>query len=501
MDPRHARQGQVEVLGRSASAVRLVPMIGVLKVNKREYPGALEIVPSGENLVVINELPLEDYLAGAVKAEAGDKMPMEMLKAQAIVARTYAAYHRQLNESKPYHIVASTAHQQYLGHVPDDSPVWTAVRETEGRVMLLGGALFPAFYHTDSGGHTEDPRVVFGTAQYAARSSRCAWISPRSRPIRVEARRSLSELGALLLKHGISVGRVVALEVLERSSSLRVTYIAVRGLKGTATLRGNDLRRLVGYDTLKSTLFAVAVDGPIARLPGADTATGWGSISGAPRPWPTSATTRPRSSSTTTRAPPSPRSDGRKGPTCFVACRAARVTSGPAQDTDCPLAPATLWVGLKNSDDQGTKFDVQVRVYRSLSDPVDQPIAAGLTRCVAGVTRNPNLAKEVPVEFSQHVAGSYAIRVFTRIGTNADDTKCLGPGGSHHNALGLRLYFDASSRPTRIGNPLLYLHDTTPRDLLSTVAPGAGPTKQEDSTHINVATGNPWRQVGTGWTQ
>jgi stage II sporulation protein D len=109
------RQGQIEVLGRSAPAVRLVPMIGVLKVNKREYPGALEIVPSGESLVVINELPLEDYLAGAVKAEAGDKMPMEMLKAQAIVARTYAAYHRQLNESKPYHIVASTAHQQYLG--------------------------------------------------------------------------------------------------------------------------------------------------------------------------------------------------------------------------------------------------------------------------------------------------------------------------------------------------------------------------------------------------
>ena len=47
-------------------------------------------------------------------------MPMEMLKAQAIVARTYAAYHRQLNDSKPYHLVASTAHQQYLGQVPAD---------------------------------------------------------------------------------------------------------------------------------------------------------------------------------------------------------------------------------------------------------------------------------------------------------------------------------------------------------------------------------------------
>jgi len=262
------KAGGIEVAGRSVSAVRLVPMIGILRVNKRDYPGAIEIVPSGEHLVVINELPLEEYLAGAVKAEAGDKMPMQMLKAQAIVARTYAAYHQRLNEHKPYHVMASTAHQQYMGRVPDDSPVWKAVRETEGRVMLLGGTLFPAFYHTDSGGHTEDPRVVFGTANM-----------PPLRPVRVDFASDsphhewkldvpLSVLGAQLVKHGISVGKVIALEVLERSSSLRVSLIAVKGLKGTATLRGNDLRRLVGYDTLKSTLFAVAVDGSIARFAG-----------------------------------------------------------------------------------------------------------------------------------------------------------------------------------------------------------------------------------------
>ena len=264
----NARGRQIEILGRTAAAVRLTAVNGALRINKREYPGTIEIVPSGDNLVVINDLPLEDYLAGAVKAEAGDKMPMEMLKAQAIVARTYAAYHRQLNEAKPYHIVASTAHQQYVGRVAGESPAWRAVRETEGRVMLLNGALFPAFYHTDSGGHTEDPRVVFGTANM-----------PALKPVRVDFASDsphhewrldvpLAELGAMLLKQGISVGRVVALEVLERSSSARVTYIAVRGLKGTVTLKGNDLRKLVGYDTLKSTLFAVAVVGPMAHFAG-----------------------------------------------------------------------------------------------------------------------------------------------------------------------------------------------------------------------------------------
>ena len=321
------RQGQIEVLGRSAPAVRLVPMIGVLKVNKREYPGALEIVPSGENLVVINELPLEDYLAGAVKAEAGDKMPMEMLKAQAIVARTYAAYHRQLNESKPYHIVASTAHQQYLGHVPADSPAWAAVRETEGRVMLLGGALFPAFYHTDSGGHTEDPRVVFGTANMPRAQAGARGFRLAVAPSRVEARRSPLRAGRALAeaRHlgGARRGPRSARAVDARSGSPISPSGAstARRRSGAMTSGGSS-----GTTRSRARCSAWSSTARSRALPGADTATAWDSISGAPRPWPTSATTRPRSSSTTTRAPPSPpcaRQDAQRGPSAALAPSAA----------------------------------------------------------------------------------------------------------------------------------------------------------------------------------
>jgi stage II sporulation protein D (peptidoglycan lytic transglycosylase) len=263
------RGGALEVAGRRVDGLRLAPAdTGLLRVNDREYPGALEIVRSGDGLIVINELPLEDYLAGAVKAEAGDKMPLEMLKAQAIVARTYAAYHRQLNSEKAYHLVASALNQQYAGYVAPGSVVWAAVRETAGQVLLWHGQLFPAFYHTDSGGYTEDPRVVFAASNM-----------PALRPVRVQFPSAspyhrwrldlpLRELSAALLRGGVSVGRVVALDVLERSVSLRVVRVAVRGTGGTVTLRGNDLRRLVGYDTLKSTMFAVTVAGPMVRFVG-----------------------------------------------------------------------------------------------------------------------------------------------------------------------------------------------------------------------------------------
>ena len=41
------------------------------------------------------------------------------------------------------------------------SPAWAAVQETRGQVLHWEGELFPAFYHTNSGGYTEDPRTVF----------------------------------------------------------------------------------------------------------------------------------------------------------------------------------------------------------------------------------------------------------------------------------------------------------------------------------------------------
>jgi stage II sporulation protein D len=241
---------------------------GAVRVNALDYAGAVEIRRAAEGLLVINTLLLEDYVVGSVKAEAGEAMPLEMLKAQAIVARTYAAYHRRLNAGKPYEIVATTAHQQYVGRVASDSPAWTAVRATRGQVLLWEGELFPAFYHTDSGGHTEDPRVVFAAANMPAlRGVRVDF--PSDSPHHLwNLDVPLADLSAALQRAGVGVGRVTGLEVLERSASLRVTRIQVQGTAGQVVLRGNDFRRAIGYDTLKSTLFAVAVDDTTARFAG-----------------------------------------------------------------------------------------------------------------------------------------------------------------------------------------------------------------------------------------
>ncbi|MFQ5897889.1 MAG: SpoIID/LytB domain-containing protein [Candidatus Methylomirabilia bacterium] len=263
------RDGALQVAGVRLSAARLRPLgTHHLRINGHLYPGILEVLRNGNGLTVVNELPLDAYLVGVLAAEAADDWPVEALKAQAIAARTFALYHRRLNAAKPFHLVASTAHQRYAGSVPASSPLWLAVKETAGEVLRWEGQLFPAFYHADSGGHTEDPRKVFDAPNMPALKPVRSDFSAGAPHYAWSLGVPLSELAGVLRKGGISVGRILRLEVLERSRSLRVLRMAVHGTRGRATVRGVDLRRLLGARVLKSTLFVVSVDGAYARFTG-----------------------------------------------------------------------------------------------------------------------------------------------------------------------------------------------------------------------------------------
>jgi stage II sporulation protein D len=239
-----------------------------IRMGGREYAGPVDVVRNGGGVAVVAELALEEYVVGVLRAEASENWPLEALRAQAIVARTYAAYHRQLNAGKPYHIVASTAHQQFAGRVPATSPVWDAVRDTAGRVLLWEGEVFPAFYHTESGGYTEDPRTVFAAKNMPAlKPVRCEFSTGSPHYFwNLDVR--LADLAQTLRRHDIVLGSIIAIHVTERTPSLRAALLTIHGTQGSARVRGNDLRRMLGYDTLKSTLFAVAVDGDTARFAG-----------------------------------------------------------------------------------------------------------------------------------------------------------------------------------------------------------------------------------------
>jgi stage II sporulation protein D len=257
----------IDIEGRQAPGFRL-RSDRAIRFNGREYGATIDLVRHGAGMAVVNELPLEDYLVGVLRAEASETWPIEALRAQAIVARTYSAHHRLLGGGRPFHVVASTANQLFAGRVPVASPLWAAAHDTVGQVLRLDGGLFPAFYHTECGGHTEDPRLVFAARNMPALRPVVCPFSAGSPHYAWNLDLSLADLGDLLRRHGIDVGRVTTIAVSERTPSVRAVAVTVQGTRGSARLRGHDFRRIVGYDTLKSTLFSVAITGQTARFAG-----------------------------------------------------------------------------------------------------------------------------------------------------------------------------------------------------------------------------------------
>lgn len=245
---------------------------GPLRVGTRDYIGALEILRQGEGLLLVNELPMEEYVAGTVRGEASERWPAEALRALAVAARSYAVFQQSRAAGKAFHVVASNQDQNFVGWAMEGSPAREAARMTAGQVLTWQGRVFPTFYHSDSGGFTEAAQSVFSgdgvpplegvRDEYSLESPNYTWTM--TLPLTVIAER--------LRRGGLEVGQVTRLTVLERSPSFRVARLAVEHSRGTATLRGADFRRLIGYDALKSTLFVPVAQDGMVRFEGR----GWG---------------------------------------------------------------------------------------------------------------------------------------------------------------------------------------------------------------------------------
>lgn len=125
---------------------------------KRMYRGTLKIYPFLDELVIINRIPIDLYLASIVGAEMGIA-PFEAQKAQAIVARTYLF--RNLKRHQRYDFCDLTHCQVYKGMETETDASIDAVAETAGMFLYDNGAIAELFYHSTCGGKTADFSSIF----------------------------------------------------------------------------------------------------------------------------------------------------------------------------------------------------------------------------------------------------------------------------------------------------------------------------------------------------
>lgn len=124
------------------------------------YRGAMEFSISNGRLALVNQLPLDEYLYGVVGAEMSTGWPIEALKAQAVIARTFAM--SKGNRWGIANVVDTTMDQAYDGVEREGADIRRAVDETAGQVLTYGGKMIEALYSSNMGGRTADGSEVWG---------------------------------------------------------------------------------------------------------------------------------------------------------------------------------------------------------------------------------------------------------------------------------------------------------------------------------------------------
>jgi stage II sporulation protein D len=216
-------------------------------------------------LTVVNALPLEQYLKGVVPSEMPASWPKEALRAQAVAARTYALYELTMENGGGESILEkegagaqlddTVGYQAYLGLTNGSASSDQAVEDTFGEVITHQGNLIKAFFHSDSGGHTEDAANVWGVSMPyalgkaeiypASLAAQSAWEVPaRLREVQsgFQAQGLLASAATL---NGFSVAAADSLQ------SGRAKAVTLETSRGGVRVAGSEFTHLLG---LRSSL-------------------------------------------------------------------------------------------------------------------------------------------------------------------------------------------------------------------------------------------------------
>ena len=219
------------------------------QLGARAYRGSLLVDVVDGKLRAINQVGLERYLYGVVPSEMPSSWAPEALKAQAVVARSYALAMRQI--AAPYDLYPDTRSQMYLGIAHERPSTNAAVDATAGNVLLYAGQVARTFFYSSSGGRTANSADVWGTATPYLLSVADPYdtISP------YHDWGPVAFTGATLAKTFRVPGPVTDVRTLLNSSG-RVTTLALLGTPSEVDVPAAKVRKTL---KLRSTWFDVGV--------------------------------------------------------------------------------------------------------------------------------------------------------------------------------------------------------------------------------------------------
>ena len=217
-------------------------------LGQRRYRGDLLLLVRNGRIQAINQLGVETYLPSVVGSEMPAKWPLAALQAQAVAARTYAL--RQRGRKGDFDVKATVSSQVYKGIESETPRTREAVATTRSLVLVHGGRLINAVFHSSSGGSTEPSGEVW-------QNQLPYLVSVRDHDQHSPVHRWNQRFEAGDLRRRFQeTGGVDRLNVLSKSSTGRVRSARIQGPLGSLVLTGRQLRQRLG---LKSTMVSFSL--------------------------------------------------------------------------------------------------------------------------------------------------------------------------------------------------------------------------------------------------
>jgi stage II sporulation protein D len=244
---------------------------GEIELNNVRYRGEIRILQQFDNkFAVIEEIDLESFIAGVLGSEMPPNWDEDALRAQAVAVRTYAMYKKKVRRDDAYHL--DMLELAYKGVAGETARLNRIVQETRGVIMVYNWNVFPAYFHSTCGGHTEDINHVFGrdsipplsgvACNYCNNSKHAYWSTDISK----------AEIEKKLREANVYVSDISIVKAINPGAGDHGSKVEIISANGSKEMNANDFRLLVGPNYLLSTAFNSRSNGKSITFSGK----GWG---------------------------------------------------------------------------------------------------------------------------------------------------------------------------------------------------------------------------------
>ncbi len=221
-----------------------------IRAGTTEVRGDVVALVRRGRMLLVNVLPLEEYVVAVLGGEMPPSFPLEALRAQAVAARTYALNKKLETLDEPFHLGSSVLAQVYGGLGRENPQTKEATDSTRGQVLTFDLEPIEAYFHSSCGGQTETGLQALQRDLPYLQSVSCpCGKHPSTQWATTLSARELEDV----LGHEAR-GEV---KVLGRTSTGRVRRLQV----GSRSLDGVEFRQRFGYERVRSLLFEVSSDG------------------------------------------------------------------------------------------------------------------------------------------------------------------------------------------------------------------------------------------------